>query len=295
MSSQPKTPKRKPLRRGPAYSDHTIEAWLQSAIKLLKSADIPTPQLDAEIILAHTLGQPRTYLHAHFDELLTPRDLDIANARLDLRRDRVPVAYIIGHKEFYGHKFNVTTATLIPRPESETMIDLLREVVPQTASLIKETRRLVDVGTGSGALGITAKLLFPELDVTLLDINRYTLAVAEKNSTQHHVDVRLLQSDLLQNYPFQADYILANLPYVDETWDRSPETNHEPAEALFAEQNGLALIYKLLEQSGRVLTSNGYLFIEADPEQHEAIINQAKQNRLLLHTQRDYQLVFQPI
>ena len=271
----------------------TVAEWLTSAARDLKQADVPSARLDAEIILSHTMNVSRTSLHAHGEDEISARDREIANARLDLRLDRVPVAYIIGHKDFYGYRFNVTTATLIPRPESEIMIELLKEVMPTNTSILTETRRLVDVGTGSGALGITAKLLYPELDVTLLDISRHALTIAEKNAAVHNVTVEILQSDLLANYPYKADYILANLPYVDETWEQSPELKHEPAQALYANNGGLALIYKLLAQTGRVLTPSGYLFIEADPEQHEAIITEAKKYRLIVHTQREYQLVFQ--
>lgn len=296
MSSPRKTPRRKVSPRpSPILSNQTIGQWLQDASHELKQRNIPSHRLDAEIILAHTLGTPRTYLHAHGDDLLSLRNRDIANARLDLRFDRVPVAYIIGHKEFYGQRFSVTTATLIPRPESEVMIDLLKEVMPENTAILTETRRLIDVGTGSGALGITAKLLYPELEVTLLDISRYALAVAEKNAEYLGATVSTMESDLLSAYPFKADYILANLPYVDESWERSPETDHEPAIALFAAQHGLALIYKLLDQAGRVLTPSGYLFIEADPEQHDAIIAEAKKYHLVVHSQREYQLVFQSL
>src|SRR4051812_7228925 len=98
-----------------------INDWLADATRQLVFADIPSARLDAELILAHTLRKNRSYLHAHPEEALTDRSIEIANARLALRIERVPVAYIIGHKEFYGHKFLVTTATLIPRPESETL------------------------------------------------------------------------------------------------------------------------------------------------------------------------------
>lgn len=276
-------------------SNTTIAEWINDASRQLKDAAIPSFRLDAEILLSHTLNMPRTHLHAHTENEISDRDREIANARLDLRLDHVPIAYIIGHKEFYGRRFNVTTATLIPRPESEVMIDLLKEVMPANTSILTETKRLVDVGTGSGILGITAKLLYPELDVTLLDVSRHALNVAEKNAKMLEADVTVLQSDLLTNYLFKADYIMANLPYVDSSWDVSPELQHEPAEALFAGNGGLALINRLLIQAPRVLAPSGFLFIEADPEQHEAIIAEAKNQRLILHTQRDYQLVFQAL
>jgi len=145
-----------------------INDWLTDATHQLTIAGIPSARLDSELILGHTLRKSRSYLHAHPEVIMSDREIEIASARLSLRLDRVPVAYIIGHKEFYGHQFYVTTATLIPRPESETLIELLKKAAPQNVSLLDETIRLVDVGTGSGALGVTAKLLFPELNVTLL-------------------------------------------------------------------------------------------------------------------------------
>lgn len=271
----------------------TISQWLRIAAQQLHDAKIPTARLDAELLLAHTLRKPRTWLHSHNDELLDSRQLEIARARLDLRLDRVPVAYIIGHKEFYGHQFKVTTATLIPRPESETLIDLLKEALPKNERLITEASlKLVDVGTGSGCLGITAKLIAPELDVTLVDTSRHALRVAEDNAKAHNTDVELIQSDLLTSYPFTADVIIANLPYVNPEWERSPETNHEPELALFAPNNGLALIFELLIQTKTKLARNGNLILEADPEQHPAIIKEAAKYGLVLHEQREYGLLF---
>jgi release factor glutamine methyltransferase len=248
--------------------------------------------LDAEIILAHTLQHTRTYLHAHGDELLTARQAEIADARLHLRLERTPVAYIIGHKEFYGHMFKVTPSTLIPRPESETMIELLLEAEQQTQLPLQARRRLVDVGTGSGCLGISAKLALPELNVTLIDVSRYALKVAEENARTLKADVQLMQSNLLTQYPFTAQYVLANLPYVDPEWERSPETNYEPDLALFAEHHGLALIDRLIEQTPDRLASGGHLFIEADPRQHPTIIQTAKRQGLTLATQRGFILDF---
>jgi len=282
-NSQPKTP----------ANNLTVEDWLAEATRQLVFANISSARLDAELILSHTLRQPRTWLHSHQDDPLASRQVEIANARLDLRLDRVPVAYIIGHKEFYGRRFKVTTATLIPRPESETLIDLLDEAVPKNERLIAERPlRLVDVGTGSGNLGITAKLTYPELDVTLVDVSRHALTIAEDNAESLHADVELLQSNLLASYPFVADIIIANLPYVDPEWERSPETNHEPASALFAANHGLALISELLIQTKEKLAVGGKLILEADPEQHGAIKKEAAQYGLILHEARDYGLLF---
>ncbi len=271
----------------------TVQDWLTDASRQLLLANIPSARLDAELILSHTLRQPRTWLHGHGDDQLESRNIEIANARLDLRLDRVPVAYIIGHKEFYGRRFKVTTATLIPRPESETLIELLAEALPKNERLIAERPlRLVDVGTGSGNLGITAKLTHPELDVTLVDMSRHALNIAEENANTLHADVELVQSDLLTSYPFVADIIVANLPYVDPEWERSPETEHEPETALFAANHGLALIFDLIVQSKEKLALGGKLILEADPEQHDEIKKEAARYGLVLHAQEDYGLLF---
>lgn len=275
----------------------TVKDWLADATRQLAAAEIPSARLDAELLLSHTVRKPRTWLHSHGDDHLDERQLDIARARLDLRLDRVPVAYIVGHKEFYGRSFKVTTATLIPRPESETLIELLDEAVPKNERLIVEKPlRLVDVGTGSGILGITAKLEHPELTVTLVDISRHALTVAEENArtlTQATVDTQV--SNLLASYPYVADIIIANLPYVDPEWERSPETNHEPQEALFAAQHGLALIFELLIQTKEKLARGGKLILEADPMQHTAIIKEASKYGLVLQTQRDYGILLDKV
>ena len=272
-----------------------INDWLADATRQLVFAEIPSARLDSELILAHTLRKNRSYLHAHPEEIMTARATEIANARLALRIERVPVAYIIGHKEFYGRQFAVTTATLIPRPESEVLIELLKHAVPRNLSLLKENIILVDVGTGSGALGITAKLLYPELTVSLVDISRHALKIAEKNAKDLNVDVAILPSNLLADFPFTSNIIVANLPYVDPEWERSPETEHEPADALFAANNGKALIFELLVQTKDKLANGGFLILEADPEQHADIIAEAKKYSLLLSEQDGYGLLFEKI
>ena len=155
-----------------------ISTWLIQATKQLKVIGITSARLDAELILANTLRKNRTYLHAHLDEEIDPRRVDIADARLSLRLDRVPLAYILGCKEFYGRKFTVSPAVLVPRPESEEMITLFLaltagEIAPKT---------LIDIGTGSGCLGITAALERPSLRVILSDISPRAIKVAKKNA-----------------------------------------------------------------------------------------------------------------
>ena len=264
-----------------------ISEWLKIATKSLKTANIPSARLDAELILANTLRKNRTYLHAHLDEEIDPRRFDIANARLDLRLDRVPIAYILGYKEFYGRKFTVSPSVLIPRPESEDLISLFLEL---TASEIAE-KVLIDVGTGSGCLGITAKLERSNLSVILSDISKPALNIAEKNANALNADVHIQQQSLLNGQLKPVDYIFANLPYVDENWDVSPELQYEPEIALFAEDEGLKLILQLISQAPKCLTPDGLLFIEADPQQHNRIIDEATKKGFIKERISNYILV----
>ena len=271
----------------------TIAQWIDQAAAILKKEGIDSARLDAEIILAHTLRKSRTYLHAYRDESVPIREQEIADARLRLRLDRTPIAYIIGHKEFYGRQFRVTPSTLIPRPESEMIIEALKDIIPQLGSHSDTSIRLVDVGTGSGILGVTAKLEFPALDVTLLDISKHALNVAKQNARNLTVDIEILQSDLLNNYPRTAHIIVANLPYVDPSWERSPETNHEPGIALFAKDDGLALIKKLIGLATHRLTPDGALILEADPRQHTEIVIFAKSHGFTKSEIRDFIIILQ--
>jgi len=270
-----------------------INDWLKSATDQLKLRGIDSPRLDAEIILAHTLKKDRTYLHAQPDQTIELRDEEIANARLDLRLDRMPIAYIVGFKEFFGRRFKVTTATLIPRPESEDIVSAVKSLVEENLELFQTQHELIDVGTGSGCLGITLKLELPGFDVTLSDISQPALNVARQNAKILGAEVRTLKSNLLDDYPLKADFIVANLPYVDLAWERSPETDHEPATALFADNGGIEIIIKLIAQAKSNLKSNGYLILEADPEQHPALTIHAIQSGLKFISALNYCVIFQ--
>ena len=266
-----------------------IAHWIMQATERLKQVGVDSARLDAELILAETLRKPRTYLHAHTDEPIDPRRDDIATARLALREERVPLAYILGRKEFYGRTFFVTPDVLVPRPESEDVIALFCELAPS----IKTPKTLIDVGTGSGCLGITAALERPMLRVILSDISRQALNIAQKNAISLHASVHTRRQSLLSEQIEPLDYIFANLPYVDESWDTSPELLHEPPQALYAKKEGLELIFRLIDQTPRHLNKSGLLFIEADPVQHQRIIAYATENRLTHIATKGYCCAFQ--
>lgn len=256
----------------------TISQWIQKASTQLADAMIPTARLDAEIILAHTLRKSKTWLHAHDDEEIDERRHDVANARLELRLERTPVAYIVGHKEFYGRLFKVTPDVLVPRPDSEAVVTTALDWLNNSAA-----KRLVDVGTGSGCIGISLALEAPNLDVSLIDISPNALKIAEQNSTALGAKTRLIAGSLLDNFPMKSDIIVANLPYVATDWAVSPDTEFEPDEALYAMDGGLELIKKLIDQTPGKLTSGGLLVLEADPRQFEDINDYAKPRGLSLY------------
>jgi len=266
----------------------TFDSWLDEATATLKSAGIESARLDAELILAHTLRQPRTYLHAHGDDTLSSKHADIAGARLQLRLNRTPIAYIIGHKEFYGRRFKTTPSALIPRPESETIISELAKILPENASSL----RLIDIGTGTGCLGITAKLEWPALDVTLIDNSVHALNLAKENAELFHADVRCMKNDLLRGYGMPVDIVIANLPYVDDIWEVSPETSAEPPEALYSANNGLSHIYRLLDQAAPLLRPGGYILLESDPRQRSEIIERASNHGFVHKATEGYVTVF---
>lgn len=266
--------------------DMTINQWLDDVANRLADEMIPTARLDAEIILAHTLGKPRTWLHSHGDETLDQRRRDIADARVTLRLERVPVAYIIGHKEFYGRRFHVSPSVLIPRPESEALIELLNAWLKT-----HQAKHLIDVGTGSGCLGITAKLEHPDISVTLADKDADALKIAGKNVAEHGVEARLLKSDLLDAYPIRPDVIIANLPYVDPDWIVSEDARHEPSQALYADDGGQKLIKELIDHTESQLNAGGAIILEADPRQHDAIIAYGDSHGLNFVEARDFGLL----
>ena len=202
--------------------------------------------------------------------------------------ESLPEAYKTGIKEFYGREFFVSPDVLIPRPETEQMIDEVlllsgKSYLPGMKSperKISDRPRILDVGTGSGCIAITLKLEIPEANVIGLDISTEALSVARKNAEHLQANVDFIGSDLLTNYHGEApEIIVANLPYVDEHWDwlDRDSLSHEPNLALYADDGGMSLIKKLLDQI-KERDWHPYILLEADPCQHEAIIERASKN-----------------
>jgi release factor glutamine methyltransferase len=273
----------------PKVSKTTISSWITESSKILLSHGIKSARLDTEIILSSTLHRDRTYLVAHGELYLSKYLLKRLNKKIERRLNREPIAYIVGQKNFFGRNFIVSRSTLIPRPESEDIFEAINNIK------LGYIKNVIDVGSGSGCLGITAKLEHPFFDITLIDISKRALKIAKINALRLDAKIHILHSNLLKSYFKTADLIIANLPYVDITWERSPETNYEPKQAIIARNGGLQLIKKLIIQASGKLTHNGYLILEADPCQFERIVLLCRKFNLSEIYRKNYIIVFQKL
>ena len=256
----------------------------------LEKAKTKVPSIDAELILLNILREKdRTYLISHDTRDLTEVEEEKANYYLNERAKNKPLAYIINSKEFYGREFYVDENVLIPRPETEDIIDIVKKIAENIDYPI-----IYDVGTGSGCIATTLKLEIPKAKVVAIDNSDKALEVAKKNSNEFHSDIILQKSDLLNDAPDRnIDIVAANLPYVDKAWDwlDFDSLEYEPLTALYASNDGLALIYELINQvSAR--PDIKHLILESDPSQHQKIIDYCHKKGLELVETRNFILYF---
>ena len=211
--------------------------------------------------------------------------------------EALPEAYKNGIKDFYGRDFIVTPDVLIPRPETEQLIDTVLNlagksylpVVKPAKRELSKTPKILDVGTGSGCIAITLKLELPKAKILATDISESALKIAQKNAVKFGVNSHIfIISNLLENVKFTPDLIVANLPYVDENWEWLDKNalGQEPEIALYAKDGGLSLIKKLISQSSARHVK--YLALEADPCQHESITEYAKSHAYSLKETRGF-------
>lgn len=270
-----------------------VKSWLQSASQKLKNAEIASADLDAELILARVLDTERTTLHAYPNRRLTRQQVFHANNWLNKRLKRIPLAYIFHEKEFFGRKFYINESVLVPRPETETLIEATKE-------LAQNDDKILDIGTGSGIIPVTLKLeLTKTVEIFASDISLHALAVANLNAKRlTGKAIQLFASNLLDKIPSeilsQITILTANLPYVDRNWvnfETQNELHHEPQIALYAEKNGLELIFSLLEQA-QFLPNLRTIILEADPQQFEQIEQKAAQLGFQKIKSKDYIIAF---
>ena len=252
----------------------TILEILRWTTGYFKDQGIDSARLDAELLLAQVLGLNRIELYTKFDRPLEPDERDEYRALVKRRANREPVAYILGRRDFWEFTLAVDPRVLIPRPDTETLVRAALELLPDDAAW-----RVVDVGTGSGAIALSLAFERPELLVGATDLSTDALEVARENAANHDLDDRIefFSGDLLEAVPEDwtpLDIVVSNPPYIAESErdEMAPDVlDHEPPQALFAGPEGLDLIERLADQACLALRPGGYLLIEIGYRQGKAV------------------------
>ncbi|MGD1994914.1 MAG: peptide chain release factor N(5)-glutamine methyltransferase [Anaerolineae bacterium] len=231
-----------------------------------------TPQLEAELLLSEAMGHPRVSLLAHPEWTPTPEQRAVFHGWLDRRATGYPLPYLTSRANFYGLELKVTPDALIPRPETETLVDLALQLKPRVA---------VDVGTGSGAIALALAKHLPHVHIVATDLSAAALQVAAANVRRYGLEnrIHLVQSDLVRPLALSADLVVSNPPYVaEEEWTTLPRSiqQHEPALALLGGAGGMTVIRRLLQSAGRILRSGGRLLMEIGAGQGSAAAKQAR-------------------
>lgn len=254
----------------------TIAQALDDGTAFLLERRPRTPRLDAEVLLAYVLGQNRTQLYVRAHDPLTPQNLKEFRGLLERRGEGVPVAYLVGSKEFYGRRFLVTPAVLVPRPESELLVEQAIRSVARSG-LVRP--RLLDLCTGSGCLAISLALEIAEAQVRATDLCPDALQVAAENLASHDLErrIKLYEGDLFEALPRSSplfDVVVSNPPYVATDSGPRPEeavVRNEPNLALFGGRDGLDLVRRIIGEAGQWLNPGGTLVLEMAPFQIEGM------------------------
>jgi release factor glutamine methyltransferase len=243
-----------------------LGAALNSAIQRLTSARVPSPRMNAELLLMFILGRDRAYLYGHPEHELGSEEQARYDNALRQRSRGIPAQYITGHQEFWGMDFIVSPAVLIPRPETEHLIEeLLARVgrAPSPANL-----RIVDVGTGSGCIALALAKELPQAEIHAVDISPAALEIARANAVRLQLESRIQfhEADLLDGIEADSfNFVVSNPPYVGESEEDTVQLEvrkFEPRNAVFAGATGLEVIERLIPQAREVLKPGGWLVME---------------------------------
>ncbi len=226
-------------------------------------ASLPTARRDAELLLLHTLHRDRAWLLTQPEAEITPEQLTQYENLIARRARHEPIQYITGRQDFFGLTLRVTPDVLIPRPETEHLVEAALARIPPSQITCQPTR-ILDVGTGSGAIAIAIAAHRPQAAVTAADISPAALAIAHENAAKHHAAIRFVESDLLAALPNENFHIiLSNPPYVPASDQLEPQVrDFEPHCALFAGPSGLELYHRLIPQARQALVPGGWLLME---------------------------------
>jgi release factor glutamine methyltransferase len=239
---------------------------LKEAVDTLSLNHIERPRLEAEVLLAHVLEQSKEYLLINPDHELSDLQEEKFQQLVERRCRKEPLAYIVGHREFWSLEFKVNSNVLIPRPETEGVIEQLLNLAGEDAR--EKPIRILDVGTGSGILPIVAALEFPKAQVTAVDNSDDALAVARENALRHRVanQIEFSKMDLMRDWNLPTndlyDYILSNPPYIP-----SEKLEHLPREALDGGLDGLVCYSNIIAKAFHYLNSGGHLIFEVGDDQ----------------------------
>jgi len=259
---------------------NTVQDVLKEAVQCLTLAGCDTPQLDAEVLLAHTLQQERSWLYLHAKDTLNSWQLKTFTKLLARRENREPVAYIIGYKEFFALDFSVNHHVLIPRPETELLVETALEIINNSND---KNALIADIGTGSGCIAISLAKHLPDAVVFASDISCQALQLAEQNARFNQVTHRVMffAGDLMAPLATQVDMIVSNPPYISRpeliAGSMMPEVQqYEPRLALNGGLDGLTILRGLLSQAVDKLKPNGSLLVEIGSEQGQAVTQLAQ-------------------
>ena len=275
-----------PAASGAATGDWTVEKILNWTRQFLQEKGSPSPRVDAEILLAHAFSCDRILLYARFREPAPQSVRDQMRSLVQRRATHEPIAYLVGHKEFHSLKFAVSPAVLVPRPETETLVEAALESLAERAPIpsgevdpfgpAPQEVRVLDLGTGSGCLAVTLAKRNPGAQVTAVDVSPDAVALAKRNAEAHGVSdrVRVVEGDLFSAVAGQRfDLIVSNPPYVrteELSGLQADVRDHEPHLALDGGTDGLEIARRLIAAAPSHLTAGGELMLELDPRQMAA-------------------------
>lgn len=272
----------------------TVSDFLDRATRQLKKAGIGTARLDCLVLLEDELGQDRSWILAHNDDCLSVNTMHKLNTKVLRRSAHEPLAYIRHKTEFYGRTFYIDRRVLEPRPESETMIDLLK-ALPSIDRRDPAEQLVVDIGTGSGVLAITAKLELPHLVIKAVDIDLGCLHVASRNAHTLRANITLHKGNLLNSAAAAGDAIyalLCNLPYVPDSFQINPAATWEPRLAIFGGKDGLDLYRRLFMECQSSCLPPRFILTETLPIQHTSLTGIAQQHGYSLRRTDDFIQLF---
>ena len=249
----------------------TVLKVLQATTAYLKKHNVENPRLNAEHLMAHALGRKRIELYLDFERELTETELRPLRGLVKRRSGGEPLQHLLGTVEFCGLTFLCDKRAMVPRPETEQLVELVESKIEKRES------RILDVGTGSGVIAISLATKFPEAKVLAVDVSDDALALAQENAVTLNLKdrVQFLKSRLLENVEGAFDLIVANLPYIS-TQDRhtlSREVLHDPEDALFAGAQGDELVRELIDQAPTRLRPGGLLSLEIGLGQSDTLLS----------------------